>query len=438
MVVLYKTFHKLRTALTALCLCFFVIASAHAASALFTIEDVKVDVSAENALKAREKAFEEAQVLAFEELSKRMLSETELQAFQPPPVNSISMLIQDYEVSDEKLASTRYSGTYKFRFQDRAVKRFFGGQGTQYTDVAASKPVLILPFLETSTGTVLWSHQNLWMKAWASAPGLVGGLVPLILPLGDLSDVSDIGDDEALTYNKRNLDKMVDRYNAGEAVIAIARPEGTGLGIQLYRTDRTRPEYVHQILERALPNQTQDQLYARAVQSVKDTLRKDWKQKTVVDTRQQGTIQARAKFASLQEWSQLQKALSQVYGITSTELKALSPREAYIEITYEGNLERLSLALQQADLYIEVPRIQPVNTQNGLNADYSQGMLGSYNKQQANPVYDLRMRKTGVPRRGPGASSGTTYAAPPASPYQQTERERAPVPSAPRPYQSSF
>lgn len=418
----YKTFQTSRTVFMALLACFFTINTAIAADPLFTVENITVDVSAENALKAREKAFAKAQIKGFEELTARMISESELGSFKTPPVSTISILIQDYEVSDEKLSSKRYIGTYKFRFKDSSVRRYFAGQGAQYTDVT-SQPILILPFLDTGQGTLLWSHENGWMKAWASALNLSGGLVPLVAPLGDLNDISDIGDDEALTYNVRNLSAMLERYGASEAVIAIARAEGTALNIQLYRTDRPRPEYVHQILERALPGGGVDQLYTRGVQSVKQALRKDWKQKTVVDTRQKSVAQVRVKFSSLQEWSDLQRSLSRISGISDVALKALSPREAYLDLTYDGDIERLKLALAQADLVLSAPRMQPVNGGgNGLNADYSRGLLGGYNSRPApKTVYDLTRRTAVAPKAGGYVS-----------PYQKSSN------GGPAPYQSRF
>lgn len=358
MAIFYKTFAQARTALSVLGLCFFLAPSvlipgvAHANS-LFTVDNVTVDATAENALKAREQAFEEAQGKAFDELAARMLSENELKMFERPPVSAISTMIKDYEVSNEKLSSTRYIGTYTFRFEDRAVRRYFSGQGAQYTDVV-SRPVLILSFMDTGRGMVLWSYQNEWMKAWSAASNLAGGLVPIVVPLGDLADIDNIGDDEALTYSPRALNAMLERYDASEAVIAIAKPEGTALNIQLYRTDRERPEYVHQIFERALPGQDDPQLYARAVQSVKQILRSDWKQKTVVDTRQHGSIEVRARFRSLQEWSDLQRRLGRINGISSMNLKTLSPKEASIEILYDGTFDRFKLALEQGQLYLKM------------------------------------------------------------------------------------
>ena len=422
MAILYKTFHRFRIALMVVFACFFGIQAAQAQNALFTIEDVKVDVTAENALKARELAFEQAQSLAFEELVTRMLPEGQGAAFENTPVSTISMLVKDYEVSDEKLSSKRYTGTYKFRFQDRAIKQFFAKSGTQYTDVR-SQPMLVLPFLETAQGTTLW-NQNPWMEAWAANSSLLKGIVPLLVPLGDLDDVSSIGDDEALTYNRTDLQALVNRYGASEAVIAIAKPEGTALSIQLYRTDRVRPEYVHQILERALPGQSQSQIYQRAVISVKSALAQDWKTKTVVDAREKNTTQARVAFTSLQEWSNIQRSLQRVSGISDVALKALSPREAYITMTHEGSVERLQIALNQRGLYLGTPRITPTSTA-PMNKDYSQGLLGGYT--QPEKIYELSTQ--------PGTSSNVS---PSQSPAVQRSNSSGYQQPAAQPYQNEF
>lgn len=395
MTLVNKTFTKALIVLTMMLAVWGSGASANAANTLFTVENVEVDVTADNAIKARQQAFEEAQLRAFEELTKRMLSAPQLSNYANLPVQTISSLVQDYEVKDEKLSAKRYIGTYTFRFRDTAVKRYFSQSGQQYTDVP-SRPTLILPFLETANGTELWDN-NPWMSAWANTPNLAGGLVPLVVPLGDVSDVSDISEDEALSYSPRGLRTLVDRYGASEAVIAIAKPEGTGLSVQLYRTDRTRPEYVHQILARAVPNQSEAQLYASAVAKVKDALRQDWKKKTVVDAAQaSSTIQAHVSFSSLQEWAGFQRSLSRTPSVKNVALKALSPRDAYIAIEYEGSLDRLRLALQQSDLRLEAPSVQNASSSAGLNADYSQGLLDGYfgNKGAKGAVYELRSARS--------------------------------------------
>ena len=266
------------------------------------------------------------------------------------------------------------------------------------------------------------------MQAWASARNLSQGLVPVVVPLGDLQDVSDIGDDEALSYSPQNLNAMLSRYNASEAVIAIAKPQGTAVNIQLYRTDRSRPEYVHQILERALPGQDHSQIYSRAVGSVQNALKQDWKKKTVADVSQKGTLDVHVSFNSLQEWSNVQRKLSRVSAISDVSLKALSPKDAYLTLTYAGTFERVKIALEQSDLFLETARARPVNASGNMGTDYSQGLLGGY--QKPNTVYELVTRRTD-PAAGSGATQNYTPGYTPPAAQQQR-------PTGYEPYQTRF
>ncbi len=373
----------------------------YAASDLFTIENITVDVSDENAIKARQKAFEEAQSQAFEELATRILTESERAGFVAPDVSMISRMIQDFEVSDEKLASKRYVGTYKIRFKDRDIKRYFAKSGSEVTDIAGGR-TLILPFEQSNGQSLLWSPQNQWMQAWNRAEGL-NGVVPIVVPIGDLSDVQDIRDDEALIYNPRKLAEMLRRYDAKEAVVAIAQEQPDGsINIELYRTDRNRPEFVHQITQAAINGQGEQMLYTLAAAKVKAALSEDWKRKVAVKPadRGAGILHARVQFGSLSEWTQIQRGLQRISAINDVSVKAVSPREAYIELRYDGQMERLQLALQQAGLTLGAPRYLNANTaQRGLLPDTS----------AAPPVYDL-IYSTSAPT--PAVGSGYQNAAP--------------------------
>ena len=224
MAILYKPFDLPRTVFLFLLVALMVpLSAAQASSDLFNVEGVQVDVTAENAIAARDQAFEKAQQQAFATLAQRMLSDSEAAAFTTPGTSVISSLIQDYEITEEKLSAVRYIGTYTFRFKDKAVRRYFQGSGAEYTDVS-SRPMLVLPFYEYKGRTVLWSPYNSWMSAWNRASEF-RGLVPIAVPLGDLEDVKDVGEGQALNYDEYGLQRMLKRYQAGEAVIAIAVPD---------------------------------------------------------------------------------------------------------------------------------------------------------------------------------------------------------------------
>ena len=433
MAIVYKPFIATRTVFYTLFACFLLWGfPALAAEDLYTVEGVKVDVTAENALAARDQAFIKAQEEAFKTLASRMLSETGAESVAVPESATISTMIQDYEITEEKLSAVRYIGTYTFRFRDSAVKQYFVGSNVQYTDVS-SRPVLILPFYQPEARALLWSPYNPWIQAWNRADSL-GGLVPIIVPLGDLQDVKDIGEDEALTYDDRGLANILGRYDAGEAVVAIAIPDAnlalvsgdqepaTGsLAVHIYRTDQGSPEKVQEIIMTA-SSQNRAQMLDDAVKKVHAALQKDWKQKTMVQpATQKNMMQVRVPFANLDEWSQIQRTLERVHGISQITLRSLSPKFARVDLIYQGDEARLRLALQQANVTLSAPAY----TQAGYSATSS----------AQPPVYDLYVNRNRITEGAPAAVQGQP---PTRTPGYIPGRAPSGVKPAPQPYSGRF
>ena len=347
--------NHVRIFLTSLCFVLALLASSasFANDPIFTVEDVQVDVTAENAIAAREKAFAEAQVTAFTELTTRMLPDADLATTKIPEANIISTMIKDFELTDEKLSSVRYIGTYTFRFKDRDVRRYFAQKGATISDVS-SKKLLILPFISRDNRTSIWAPGNPWMQAWNRVPSL-SGLVPLEVPLGDLDDVRDVTDSNAFNYEPNRLQNMLRRYNSQEAVITIATPDEElskiidplaiargKLNVEIFRTDRGQPELVQQVSSIADGAMTRQQLYDRAVTNVRSALQKDWKARTAVaPTPATSVVRAIVPINSLNEWMNIQSALNRVSSLEDVTLKALTPKQvAYAIEVSESSVKR--------------------------------------------------------------------------------------------------
>ena len=326
---------------------------------VFTVSDVRVDVTADNAVAAREKAFAEAQIMAFDALAEKLSGSSENNTPNVPDPSVISTMIKDFEVTGEQLSAVQYIGTYTFRFDGNAVRNHFNTRGVSYSDVE-SRPVLVLPFFESGTRMILWSDPNPWRDAWSRSGNVRGnGLVPIAVPLGDIQDISGIGDGQALNYDPIALRPLLDRYNAAEAVIIIARPTSQdgednplSLDVMIYRTDRGSPEYVTTLKVTADEAGNPDSLYNRAVVESRSAIQSDWKAETAVNlgTDSVQTILLRAEFDTMQQWVETRQALKRVQGISEMKIKSVTPREAQVEITYIGYENRLRLALEQAEL----------------------------------------------------------------------------------------
>jgi hypothetical protein len=335
---------------------------------VFVIEGVKVDITAADAVAAREQAFNQAQQDAFEQLASSLLSDKQLSTFQPPDVPTISTFVRDYEITDEQLSSVRYVGTYTFRFDKRLVRDYISRGGFTFTDVA-SKPVLMLPFYKTVKGEILWGEDNPWLAAW-NAKNAPSGLVPVRAPLGDAADMADVSDTQSMTYVPSNLRRMMGRYHAGSVMVVVAQPmwktgstpaEGAApdkLQIKVYTTTGA-PDLVSTIdvtgddLKGA-----KDTIYAAGVRRVREGLQHDWKTRTLVDSTEINKINVSVSFRSMQEWIETQKALNHVQGVNDVRMVSLTPTLANVELIFSGSEDRLRLALAQSDMTLTSPSVQ--------------------------------------------------------------------------------
>ena len=362
----------------------FVSSDAHAkTSGIYTVKNVKIDITAKSAVQAREQAFKQAQRKAFMTLLNRIVSGEDISQFEEFDDQYIGSLVQDFEITSEKTSNVRYIGTYTFRFSQNALQELLNNNNLAYTDVG-SKPILILPFYHDGSQTIIWDNNNPWMNAWNKQDSYQG-LVPMIVPVGDLMDTADIQNNQALSYNQENLRSMISRYEAGEALIAMALPQfKTGgstpdtLDIMLYRTDRNTPELAAKITVQA--DQSGKDIFSAAVIKTQAKLQQDWKQRTTTSSSQSNNLKVRAAFKSMRQWVETHQALKKVQGVHSVKVLSLTPDHAIITMSFNGSESRLRLALAQSDISLSEPHV-------------------SFNAAGGSPLeYDLHLNKYAMPR----------------------------------------
>lgn len=327
---------------------------------VFVIEGVTVDVTAENSVAAQQKAFEQAQVKAFETLAGRMGSAGGT-AVKTPDTITLSSLINDFEVTNEQVSDVRYVGTYTFRFRENETKQLFNVTGVSYT-ATANNPLLVLPFYQAGGKNIIWGEENLWLAAWSRA-NLPPAIVPVSIPIGDLPDVSDIEDSQGLNYNPQKLAQMQNRYGASESAVVVAGPDGLlaavgddsstaagALQIGIYRTDLGAPQLVKQLSVTADGKETRAQLYDRAALTAYQALQSDWKTKSATSIASAASSKGyvvKIPINGLKDWVRIQKSLGSLPGMNEVSVESVSPREAKAALNFRGDEGQLRQTLEQ-------------------------------------------------------------------------------------------
>ncbi|HPF77670.1 MAG TPA: DUF2066 domain-containing protein [Alphaproteobacteria bacterium] len=340
-----------------------------AAAPSYTVEDIEVDVTADNAVQAREKAFEEAQIKGYRMLAERFLSAEDMANFEDPDINTVSALVKDYEVTNEKLSATRYKGIYKIRYSKKAFGNNAPDMGmTHGAMVPAGGDILVLPFYQLGQRTFLW-QINPFLEAWTRAKN-DNHAGKAVVPVGDIDDISQIRDDQALTYDPSKLNAMRLRYHARDVALMIARPQSTpgsstNVEVSFYKVKPYGPEMIRQMTVQGYPGELEQQLYnrvvAQAAMVIESGARGQQPQagQAVPNNNQVqqaplsgpvSSITAQVNFNTVREWVDAKRSIERAYGVQSVEVKSLSARHAMVGVNFQGSVDALRQSLQQVGI----------------------------------------------------------------------------------------
>jgi hypothetical protein len=330
-----------------------VIADARAAgSDVFTVAGVPVDATAANAVAAREAARLDGERRAIRILLERLTLPSDQGRLPRVGDQALPNLVRDFEVAGERSSGVRYLAQYTFRFRPDGVRALLRNAGVPFTETQ-SKPVVVLPVLR-GAAAALWDDPNPWRDAWASRK-TPDGLVPLAVPLGDVEDVAAIDADRAIAADPASLAAIAARYNAGDALVAIASPQPTGeLEVSLRRVAPGGASVaIPSPAFKPNPGESQEALMQRAVTASAASVAEAWKRDTMLDTSRQGTLTAQVPVSDLRDWIAVRSSLSGIPAVVGADLVSLARDGASVTLRYLGDPDRLRLALAQHDLALE-------------------------------------------------------------------------------------
>jgi len=323
---------------------------------VFEVRGVAVDITAETAAAAREEALAEGEKKAFERLFQRMTLSEDRDYLPDLNREDRALLVRDFTVAEEKTSAVRYLATLNYRFNAEEVRNLLIDYGVPFAETS-SKPVLVLPAYEAAGALVLWDDPNPWRAAWRTRP-VVEGLVPLMLPVGDLADIAAIGVEQAIAGDRQRLDALVRRYRTGDVLVAhaILGLDSDGgrplLEVLLARFSPAGPEHTTAETFRSEDGESIETLLVRAAAALAAAVEDDWKRDNLMQFGRPGVTAVAVPIRGLADWLAVRSRLGRVAVVRRFDLVLLSLDEARINLHYLGDVDQLALALAQADLIL--------------------------------------------------------------------------------------
>lgn len=189
----------------------------------YSVKGVEVDVLDESSVKARNKAFSEAQRKAFQILSTRFYEEGELAVLKVPSDEKLSSFIQDFKIASEQVSTKRYKGVFDFRFKASPVHQYFGRGPVYFVEDTVSdvKKILLIPYYHEEKKQIVFNKaQN---PFWGSLLEDLKDRKYILLPEGNIQDQTDIGYKTPGYLSSATVRRLKARYDVTQIVVATAR-----------------------------------------------------------------------------------------------------------------------------------------------------------------------------------------------------------------------
>ena len=321
---------------------------------VFEVRDVAVDVTAETAAQAREQAYAEGEAGAFRTLLERLTLRIEHEGLPKLKADEIASYIKDFSVADEKTSSVRYLARLSFRFKHEEVRALLNDFGFSFAETV-SKPVLVLPVFQNLGALILWDDPNPWLDAWAARPKR-DGLVPTLLPLGDLADIAAIGAEQAMDGDLQRLAAIAGRYGASDTLVVFgvlrvdAAKARQVLDVYFTRYGRQLKEQTEVVSFPQEKDEPIPRLLARAAEELTSIVEDNWKRDNLLQFERAGEIPVVLPISGLKDWLRVRKQLGGVAVIRRAEMVLLSRERVRLILHFIGETSQLALALEQADL----------------------------------------------------------------------------------------
>ena len=339
--------------------------AAEGADSPYDVAKISVDITAQDAVAARDMGMAEAQMRAVKTVIER-LTPVSVQSQLPELSNDdVEAMVNGVSIRKEQNSTTRYIATLDVSVSQQAIKQFLQDQGIPYSEERAP-PISVLPVVIAADG-VKSEREEGWWQAWEDLD-LSHSMTPatVLRPRRDL-DVTTIR--AVLAGDAQALATMQGDYGYGPLVIAVGEgANGTFItrlagadsvgAINFGRSDtiggdaktaaREAAVTAFAIIENRWKVSRSGEVPATAVNYAPGT-------EPAPGTAGEGAppaevprnVLAQVQFSGLKDWQDIRGRLMNVAGIQALEVNSLSARAASITFDYAGSLGRLQKELDQ-------------------------------------------------------------------------------------------
>ena len=323
---------------------------------LYTIPGVAVDVSAETAADAKKQAITDANVKAFSLLAQRVgADEATLGEIAKIEARHINAMLDSLSIEEERTGPGRYIAKLTVRFLPAKAKDLLNRLGLQYSEKLAPKSVVI-PLWKAPDGTWQLWEENPWRQAWLDLRA-VNSMVPVIVPLGDLTDTGLLSAEQAAAGDQGSLEALRLRYEADAILIAMAQPLGEDSVQAVMTGDSPVGKLGFDKSYAAENGGGVPEAAGLAASRFHQVMEQRWKKmneaRPITRALPISTLPVAVTFYSNDEWAALRSRILSTPGVTGVDISTISQGGAIVQLSFVSAFEQLRQSLWQSGLALQ-------------------------------------------------------------------------------------
>lgn len=326
---------------------------------IYSVYNQTIDETADNEVLAKKQGLRNAKREAFYKVLKRLARQKDFGRFPQVDDVTIERMIRSTSLPSEKFSTGdgRYLAKLNVRFNADNIRGVLRNAGIPYAEVQ-SRPLIVLPIYHISGTTLLWEDGNQWFDAWTGLR-LADELVPMVMPLGDITDVGTISSLQASRSDADKLAEIAQKYGVNGTLVTTASlsidpssnaPLADVFGVVQGQGWSTSDFHLSFVGESGMAT---DVFLNQIAMATSAEVLAIWKQRNLLDF--QGGVQnliVKAPLKNLNDWVVLRDRLNDVAGIRNVTLENLNMKEALVNIEFLGKSDQLQSALAQNDLLL--------------------------------------------------------------------------------------
>ncbi len=307
--------------------------------------DISVDVTAENAAAARERAMQQANRQAVSAIAANFTTREGLLVLNKLTDDQLLNFIKETTVLEEKTSNFRYLAKLRITANDQLLRQYLQEKNVPLV-VASSADVLIIPvFHETEESqTLLWEENNFWRLAWEQFPQTVGSIRLFALAESNLPSLTA---EQALDPDMPVL-RQLNAINGGNDVYtAEAWYNGEqGLTVRIINLQTGKNDTFN------IDGLRSSELFHKAVEETALHISDELKGRSIVSSTETRTITALYKFSTLSSWLKVEEKIAALTAVEGIRINAIGNGRIQFQIDYIGDFETLNKALENQRLQL--------------------------------------------------------------------------------------